>query len=900
MPLDTILLSTKFRRPALASDLVPRPRLVARLEEHPERALTLIVAPAGYGKSTLLSKWLERKERVAWLSLDESVNDLALFLRYLVAALDSVFPNAFHQTLALLAGSQGLSVEILASAFVNEMDELPAPVIFVLDDWHSIHDNSILEFLSILIQNQPPNLHLVIATRTDPTLPLARTRARGQLVELRAADLRFTSQEAETFLEGIFKTGLDAELVVRLDERVEGWAAGLRLLALSTRDPSELATIAQSLEHKDRMMQEYLTDEVLARQSADVRIFLRYTASVDRFCLPLARALLENTTLAAPIETLFEEIQKQNLFIVPLDGEGKWFRFHHLFQNLLQERLSRELDADQMAALHRRASEWFEQNGSFDEALAHALKAHTPERAARLIETHAPLLLNREDWRTVQRWLAQLPEPMVEQRPLLILIRGWIWLTQWKNELLRHSIKQVESELESGALAIDIATERLVRSFLYAFRAHLLYWTAEYSKCLQFAQLALDLAPAQYRFLRGLALTYAGLALQALGRKRDALNALDRAMIQDGERVDQYTMRLLLSKSIVHYLEIEFAEAEHASQYFWNLAKTENLGESLVWANNRLGRVYYDRNQLERALFHYLHAKEYLPSANLAAAHSSLFGLALVYQALGNTAQADEIARRAHQLALDSHLAALLSLNNSFAARLALVQGRLDAALTYAQSIPLEFVPNAFVRIQIPALTKVDVMIAEGSPASLDSAYKFWTTLVEFCARTHDKRHTAELLAMGALLEYARGNLARALQNLTQAVALARAGQLIRIFVDRGRMMRDLLQRLAQGAPADPYLERILAAFGSQDSRSPAAPTPPQILLEPLTEREAQILALLQARLSDKEIAQELSISPLTVRKHLTNLSLKLGVSGRRQAVAAGIEYGLLKTVPPR
>lgn len=910
--MDNILLPTKLRRPRVPRDLVARPHLIARLNAHPERGLTLLSAPAGSGKSTLLAEWLDTQTQpVAWLSLDKDDNDLARFLQYTVHALRVIFPDACSRTLVLLSGSETPPVRVLAGAFISETDELAGRVILVLDDLHRISNKAVLEFLSIWIQNEPLKLHLVLATRHDPVLPLMHSRAAGDLVELRGADLRFSLQETQEFLAKNFQAGaadsmLDAQWAARLNDELEGWAAGLRLAALSMRDSSDLAARSLALGAEHRLAQEYLVDEVLARQKNNLRRLLFHLSCVDRFCLSLARALMADTPAAPLVDALFDELVHANLFLISLDNQAQWFRFHHLFQELLLERLAREITPEQLTALQLRASAWFEQQGWVEEAIEYALKANDPERAAQLIETHAPAYFNRQEWRIVEQWLGQIPEHLFDRRPLLRMVRAWIWSIQWRPDSIRTVTNELEPQLERNEFGLDAANERLVRSYLYALRAMSDFLATDSEKAVQSGQTALELAPPDYRFLRGNALFWVALALQAVGKKQQGLALLRREQSLEGNQVDEFTARLYYAQYLVHEFENELVPAERAIRYLDEVASGGNLLDTRVWTNAGLGRICYEQNRLPQALEHYAATMEIRFSANRSVAISCCFGLALVYQALGRADQADESAANARLLALDAHSPFLVEWCTAFEGHLALLRGDLERAVALTHGLAAEPQPRAWIHFYIPEITTPAVWIAQGTSDSLQDAERYLDRLEQICARNHAKKHLARLLVLRALLARTHGHEVQALQTLERAVELARPGELVRTFVDHGKPMNELFAEFAGRRPDDAYVHKILDAFSIRES--PLAPptqplraagtAAPVLLPEMLTDRELQVLQLLQSRLSNKEIAQQLTISLFTVQTHTSNIYAKLGVSGRRPAVEAAVKLGLLAAVP--
>jgi LuxR family maltose regulon positive regulatory protein len=426
---STTLIRTKLSQPQISDDLVTRPRLIDYLKHDPKRNFTLISAPAGYGKTTLLVQWLNEIDKpVAWLSLDEHDSDLDVFMVYLLAAVRTRYPQGVERTYSLLQIPTLPPPEDIVATFINEISTLGEAFVLVLDDFHSIEDEAISDVIDRLINHLPQNLHLVIATRQDPSLPLHRLRASWMMKEVRSDALRFNHQEADSLLSAMEIEELTADDMVVLNKRIEGWITGLRLAALTLRNTAEREAFIRHFRGTvDSFTAEYLAAEVLATQEPEVQEFLLSTSILDRFCAPLCEAIVE----AVNGRLMLEELQRANLFVVSLDQEGKWYRYHHLFQDLLQLRLRDSKDLMEVQALHRRASAWLDSQDLIDEALRHALAADDVESAARMVKEHRVSLLNREDWRQLQRWLARLPGGVVAASPALTLARAWIAVYQF-------------------------------------------------------------------------------------------------------------------------------------------------------------------------------------------------------------------------------------------------------------------------------------------------------------------------------------------------------------------------------------------------------------------------------------------------------------------------------------
>src|ERR687889_2492263 len=439
------ILATKLYVPPPRPKAVPPPRLIERLDEGLHRKLILVCAPAGFGKTTLLGEWVAALPRpAAWLSLDEGDNDPARFLSYLVAALRTIAPSMGEGLLDALGSPQSPPTESILTALLNEMAALAEDSVFVLDDYHVIHATAVDDALTFLLEHLPPRVKLVIATREDPPLPIARMRARGQLSELRAADLRFILTEAAGFLEGAMGLKLSAEEMAALEERTEGWIAGLQLAALSMRGREDVSGFIAAIKGSSRYVLDYLAEEVLRRQPEDIRAFLLQTSILDRLSGPLCDAITDR----AGGQEMLERLERTNLFTIPLDEERRWYRYHHLFSEFLRDRLHR-IQPDQELRLHRKASSWYEHNGLVREAVDHALTAADLETATRLVEENFRAMLAHGEATLLLNWMEALPEELLRSRPRLCIPRAWAWLLTGKLEAAELCVQDLERMLDA-------------------------------------------------------------------------------------------------------------------------------------------------------------------------------------------------------------------------------------------------------------------------------------------------------------------------------------------------------------------------------------------------------------------------------------------------------------------
>ncbi len=445
------LLRTKLKRPPIVGDHVHRSLLLERLDQRRQRPLTLVTAPAGYGKSTLVSSWLETCDLpAAWLSLDETDNDFHLFLSYLLAAVQTVSPTAGKEIQTILNAPQLPPLSILAGILINELDQIKQAFILTLDDYHVIKNKDIHDLLIEILKHPPHAMHLMLMGRIDPPLPLASLRARGEMTEIRLQDLRFTLEETAEYLQKMLGETIEDSIVELLGKKTEGWVTGLRLAVLSLRHREDLDRILADLPNDNQYVMDYMVAEVLSQQPPTMQAYLLNTSILNRFCAPLCDAICVPATLPEACEIHGEEfiewIVKGNLFVIPLDNERRWFRFHHLFQNLLQRLFTKKISRDDSDALHKQASRWFSENGLVDEALYHSLAAGDIPAAEHLLAQHRHDLMNREQWHQLERWLRLFPAERVEKQAELLLSRAWLDYFYWYSlEALAHDLDLAEA-----------------------------------------------------------------------------------------------------------------------------------------------------------------------------------------------------------------------------------------------------------------------------------------------------------------------------------------------------------------------------------------------------------------------------------------------------------------------
>lgn len=888
------LIQTKLQPPAIGPAILLRPHLIERLENGRYHKLTLISAPAGYGKSILAGIWREACAcSAAWLSLDKNDNDLAVFLSYFIAAVQTIFPDACARTEALLNAHKTPPLDYLTTTLINETAVLPAPFVIALDDYHFITQPAIHNLVSALVQYQSEQMHLMIITRQDPLLGLPTLRANNQITEIRTDDLCFTQEETRNFLENALGERCSEKLAATLTVRTEGWPAGLRLAYLALRDEGEESVILDDFNGTNQYVMSYLLDEALARQPRAIQRFLMETAVLDRLCIPLCDALQCDTADPDQVmssQEIIDYLIQNNLFIIPLDQQGQWFRYHHLFQELLAHKLKTEVAPPRIAALHTAASGWLEQNGFVEEAINHALTADDMEQATRLMANHRHQMMDREQWQRLQRWLDRMPRQLVEQRAHLLFIEAWLGAISFRLKDVAVVLQKISSLLESGDPTLSDEEQSVLSSEVNTLMSVINYWMSQGQLSLESAQQALCVTPFTHRFVRAVAQSYEISAFHLTGQADKAYQVLHKVLDEDKQYSPAFYPRIYSALMMIEILSGDLHGAEQTLHQIVRLAKTRKQNEELGWALETLGYIYYQWNDLETAEDYFLQVMALRYQCNAQAYAQSLFNLAQVYQATGQLERAHETSIAAIEWVREVGNAQMALEAQSLTARLVLMKGQTPKVSKWA--VPLGDTIPMMLMIEIPHLTLAWALIAQNTPDSWQQAADLLHNLHEAATTTQNSLRLAEVLLLEALLLDSQGKLETALVQLETAVSLSESGGFIRRFVDMGAPMAKLLAALP-GREKRPYLQKLLAAF-DQSLIQPAANSSAQPLIDPLTEREMEVLQLLAQRQTNQEIAQQLIISPHTVNDHLKNIYSKLSVHGRRQAAKRAQELGII------
>jgi len=902
----TPILATKLYIPPPRPNVVSRPRLFERLHRGLHRKLTLISAPAGFGKTTLISAWVKGLDRpAAWLSLDAGENDPIRFLAYLIAALQTIAARIGEGVLEALQTPQPPPTEALLTVLLNEISTLPDQLVLVLDDYHVLDATPTDLALTYLVEHLPPQLHLVIATREDPRLPLARLRARGQLTELRGADLRFTVSEAAAFLNQVMGLTLSDQDIAALETRTEGWIAGLQLAALSLQGHQDASMFIREFAGGHRYIVDYLVDEVLARQSDPVRSFLLQTAILDRLSGPLCDAVTGQEEGAARLAAL----ERGNFFVVPLDDQRHWYRYHHLFADVLHAHLLVE-QPGQVATLHRRASVWHEQHGSAADAIRHALAAEDFARAADLIELAVPAMRQSRQDAMLLGWLKTLPDELVHLRPVLSVGYAWALLGGGELEAALVRLRDAERWLNTTADTSELALARSAAmvvvneeefrrlpGVIAVYRAAHAQALGNVPDTVKYARQVLELLPEDEHLGRGAAAALLGLASWASGDLEAAYRMFADGMAsvrRAGNISDAISGTIALA-------DIRIAQGrlyEAMRIYERSLQLATEQGEPVLQGTADLyvgmSELHREHGDLPAATQYLLRSKELGERTGFPPNRPRwCVAMARILEAQGDLDGALDLLHEAERLYRRDFfpnvrpVATLLT-------RVRVAQGRLGEALGWAREQSLSVEDDLSYLREFEHITLARVLVAQykGDRAgrTMREALGLLERLLQAAEAGERTGSVLAILVVQALAHQAAGDISAALVSLERALTLAEPEGYVRLFVDEGPPMAASLEAAAKYGIAPNYVRQLLTGFATAEDTPPAT----QGLIEPLSERELDVLRLLGTDLDGPDIARELMVSLNTMRTHTKNIYSKLGVNTRRAAVRRAEELELL------
>ncbi len=910
-----IVLHTKLYRPGVPKSLIARPRLFAKLDAGLDGPLTLVTAPAGFGKTALVSSWLQALDKdpdsswiSAWLTLDERDKDRDVFLKYFVAALRTIFPEACTETLDLLNAQRQVPTRILLNTLSNEIDALPRRFVMVMDDLHTAHGQSMSDTLNQWFQHWPRQMHLVLISRFNPPLPLTSLRAKGFLTEIRSSDLRFSRAEADEYFSHALRLPLDELTLGLLQERLEGWIAGLKIAMLFLGEQKSINDlVATLLDHDTTFITDYLIKEVIADQPPQIQRFLLKMSILNQFSVSLAEALMDDDDGEYNAQECIDYIKTADLFLIQLDKQQEWYRFHHLFRDALRQKLSGTMPASQIKKMHARIADWFFAHNLSDQAIYHAMEASDLERATSYMEQTLCDILNREDRAALQDRLQLIPEELIAKSPSLLVMRAYLYAFRWEIgrmiQATRQAIALIDKNDPSESTQILLALTGVLEGSAY-------YDSNQYDQVISNNGRVLSELPVQWQYARGIAASYIGMGMHAAGRPEAAQQFLSGQYESYRDKGDSYALRILMAVAINHIQSGNYENAERTAHTILRQADQSHLPVMKGWGYYLLGFLNYEWNELKKAADYFDRAIDLFYTTQLAVVRNSMMGQAWTCQALGRPTEALQIISRLSDL--DLEVSGYEQIDTTAArAQLSLMSGDNETAEQWVDmNISGLKDQSLLIWMGRPRLTKACILLARNKGADTKTALQILDTVGQLAERTVNIRITIEVLALRSLALLNLGDNAGARDTLIRSVELARRGSFTRTFVDKGPQMQKLLGRIAGHGSVSKSVSRILAAFPQPEATGRPVPQFLQLpasirandsddeeLLEHLTQRELEILLLMAEPISFRDIASRMNISYSTARRYTINVYSKFDVHSRWEAVNSAIHKGI---IPPR
>ena len=887
------ILKTKLFRPRLPLDFVPRPQLVELLEKHHGKPLSLISAPAGYGKSTTLSSWLEHcNHRTAWYSIDESDNNLIVFTNYFIEGIRKSLENFGKEILSVINARESPNINTISGLLLNELTQLNEDLIFVLDDYHNIKNREIHIFVELLLKHPVRGFHLVLSTRIDPPIPLAKFRAASQLTEVRARNLKFNENETQTF-SAFFDLSFNKN-ITNLVEEIEGWPAGLRLAFLSLMNKEPSSEFWDKMPHNNQYIVEYLLSEMLFTLNDEEREILFIASSLDRFSESLLTEILSSEK--ENMENCFQFLLERNLFLIPLDENRKWFRFHHLFRSILEKESSKVLSKKKIEIILHNAAKWFISNGLLEEGLKYFIQIGKVEEAIDVFNAHREDLMSKSQFLRISNILKLFTNEQIDKSIVLLLTKAWDMIYNGKTLEMFEKLDDIEALLKVDKKNSSDKNFYGELCTLYSWKTYNLH--SDFEATLKYTEDAFKSLHPKNNYPLGYAWIFHAGALQCLNRTNEALNKIHKQIDLDDENLLNYYLFMILN--YIHLLEADFNNLYIRASQYLEKAISSNDKENIVHAKYFLGMYYYEINDISKAqkiLEEAYENRHYVVGIHQFGIISALATICVI------TGDSNSI-KRIIKIFSDSAIAKgnpyFILLRMALDADIKFRLGDIAEAKKWGVNsgeIPLFPMTHFFV----PQIPKIKIFIYSESEELQQEAKNLLGEVNTFLLKTNNKLFLAKILALKSLLQYDSGKTKKALISLEESLTIAEPANLIRTYVDLGPKMSKLLKQFATEKKQVKYVGKILKAFSSNSINKPNIHKKNQLDINSengwknhISPREYDILKLLSKKLKNKEIAEQLFISPSTVKRHTINIYHKLNVNSREEAAQKAKELGII------
>ncbi|MDX2430230.1 MAG: response regulator, partial [Bacteroides sp.] len=805
-----LMLNTRLYRPRISDDQIPRHDIINQLEKNLGKTLTLVAAPAGYGKSIVVSQWVESSSALhSWISIDDTFNDLNTFLTYFHAALDKISPGSWNKTENLIHASDLPPLEVISNTLINELNQIQQPYILVMDDYHLIHNMEIHRLINEVLRFPPKYMHLCIITRRDPPIDLLNLRTHQGLNEIRMQELAFSENEVRMLMQIRLDIDLSEENSLLLQEKTEGWIVGIRLALYAMKSSEDGTRIISKLKGNFHAISEFLLEEMLESQTPEVQELMLRTSLLDEFCIPLIEKVFveqSEENFSFSIKEFIQILIQSNLFVVNLDLENHWFRYHHLVQDFLYIQLKKRYDEKELTAFHLLASKWYEANKMLDEAIQHSIVAGDTKRAAEIIGKHRLAIQETDNWVRLKKWLSLLPEELIESRPELLMAQIWVYFAQLDFQNIFDCLEKVQKIKTKQKVALSIKGE------INFFKGIISYFTGQATESLAYLQEAIKLIPDSYPQLRGEADLILSLSMHLNGNKKGALEYLDKLLMRSISMKATRSTKLWAGKAYIQLLEAQLQEALPCSQNLQRIGEKDKTVYPETWGIYIEAIVHFNRKDWVKAKIHLdlLLSKLYILHVNIAA--DAFCMLAYILQSNKKLDESKSIFKQ-----LDSYIEpmanpVLQNIASSARARMSLIEGDIDGAIQWAQLDDVNTDAGFMLWwVETPRLTGSRIYIAEGSPAFIAKALEKLKTYNQENIAIHNHYQRIEILAQMAMCYFKLDRLTEAYEVLEESVTLGEPGRWIWPFCHFGPPMTKMLEHLMEKNIAPNYIRNILA-----------------------------------------------------------------------------------------
>lgn len=909
------VLQTRLYRPQLPGSLLVRPALVELLDFKTPKVLTLVTAPAGFGKTTLVSSRLDEMQcqdsnnatgclPSTWLTIDENDQGLIIFLRHFIAALRKIIPEACPESFKLAYANNELAEESIQLVLTNEIAEIQERFIIVLDDFHRNSCPKLYALLSGWARHWPLPMHMVIISRTQPPLPLAKLKSQGKINDIRSRDLRFSPQEAEGYIRLTTNRDPGEKTLADLLNHLEGWAAGLKLVSIALNQTNVGPDIESVLSQGKQDIFSFLADEVFVQMSAAMQRFFMKVSILDNFCVSLCLALVDEDDLDESVSYFLENITSTELFITALHSEDEWYQMHNLMRSMLQNSLSKNYSPEQIKELHLRASYWYAGRNLLEPALEHAMKADNSSMIAELLDQTIFAALDSEDFLIMDRLMQTVTEEMKTNNPQFLFYKAWQNLSRWNISDIKKITGQAEKILKS-AKPDTFTNQDFLFGQLAFFKGYLAFNSNNGKEAVKFCGKALDAFPTRLNYINGMGIFYYGLSMQSCESAQNAASYLQQSY-RENNNDNSFALSHLFALATIYLQDGDLKASEHYARLLLDKARINKAVQLEGYALAILGFVNYHWNRLDLAEKWYQELNEMSSLTKVVLNRIGYIGLILALQARGKFSEAIDINNELIEREIEL-FGRFTEWTQVSRLQILASQNQWKEAERWADEYREPFISDPFMpNMENPHVFKAKVLITRNDPKDLPEIMEFLGKYIEVTSKINYNRCKAEALAISALAEANAGNSAAAQDLLIESLKIAARGKMIRLYLDLGSQMHELLKQVTPGVEIAEFVQDLLAAFadsnaGQREANQIAKGRPgffaddmERPLYENLSIREREVLLLMAETISMQEIANRLFITYATAKRHTINIYSKLGVHNRWEAVSAARKNGII------